>query len=389
MSFDDIIDHKNSHSAKFDSMGKATGVTADDALPMWVADMDFRPPQAVTDTLASELARGTFPYFGNDETTRSAICDWMRDQHGWTPKPGWISFSHGVVHGLGMVLEALSEPGDGVILFSPVYHAFYRQVKAKNRNVVESHLILGDNGYEMDLDALAKSLTGKEKIVIFCSPHNPGGKLWSSAEINALADFCLAHDLLLISDEVHMDLVFPGSEHLATARVAPQVAPKLVTLTAASKGFNLAGAETAFMIVQDEALRAKLAPALASFGGSPNRFGMLMLEAAFTGGHDWSRDLRAYLAENYRVFCDGVNAIPGVSVMDMSSTYLAWVDFNKTGMTEAEITERVQGRARIAVNIGSAFGTGGKNFMRFNLGTPRANVVEAVSRLQAAFSDLQ
>jgi len=351
--------------------------------------MDFRPPQAVTDVLQEEINRGVLGYYGKDESLRQSICAWMETRHGWAVQPNWISFSHGVVAGLGIVFEAFTNPGDGIIVFTPVYHAFARKITAKGRKVVESELTMADGRYEMDLDALEAQLDGSEKMVIFCTPHNPGGRLWDKSEINALVDFCEAHDLLLISDEIHMDLVFPGSKHIPTAIAAPQSTPLLITLTAASKGFNIAGAETSFIVAEDPALQAKIMTAQSSFGGSPNRFGMLMMEAAFSGGHDWSDDVCAYLAENFRIFKEGVDAIPGLHVMDMDSTYLAWVDFAGTGMERLEFTDRVAKDARIAVNQGPSFGTGGDSYLRFNFATRRAVVEEAVERLATAFGDLQ
>lgn len=386
--FDEIIDLKNTHSQKWDNMG-VCGTVSDDALAMWVADMDFRPPQAVTDVLQAEIDRGVLGYYGKDESLRAAICNWMKTQHNWAVQPEWLSFSHGVVAGLGIVFEAFTKPGDGIIVFTPVYHAFARKIEAKGRKVIESEMNLSDGRYEMDLDALEAQLDGSEKMVIFCTPHNPGGRLWEVNEINALADFCAKHDLMLISDEIHMDLVFSGSKHVPTAIAAPQVTDRLVTLTAASKGFNIAGAETSFIVAEDKAIQAKIMAAQASFGGSPNRFGMLMLEAAFAGGLEWSKDVNAYLAENFRIFRDGVNKIPGLKAMDMDSTYLAWVDFSGTGMEREEFTQRVAKDARIAVNAGPAFGTGGDSYLRFNFATRRAIVEEAVERLAQAFGDLQ
>jgi cystathionine beta-lyase len=293
------------------------------------------------------------------------------------------------VAGLGIVFEAFTDPGDGIIIFTPVYHAFARKIEAKGRRVVESQLNLSDGRYEMNLDALADQLNGSEKMVIFCSPHNPGGRLWDVNEIKALVRFCKNHDLLLISDEIHMDLVFPGFKHLPTAVAAPEATPLLITLSAASKGFNIAGAETSFIAVEDGTLRAKIAAAQASFGGSPNRFGMLMMEAAFSHGQDWSDEVCAYLSENFRIFKEGVDAIPGLSVMDMESTYLVWVDFSGTGMARKEFSGRVAKDARLAVNQGPSFGTGGEDYLRFNIAMRRALVVEAVERLAAAFGDLQ
>lgn len=387
--FDEIIDLRNTHSQKWDGAAAYSGVDADDLLPMWVADMDFRAPASVTAALQTEVSRGVYGYIDGGQSTRQAVCAWMKDTHGWAVDPDWIQFSNGVVHGLAITLETFTRPGDGVILFTPVYHAFARKILAKDRVVVESPLACDNGRYRMDFDALATSLTGSERMVILCSPHNPGGVLWTKDEIRALAAFCADRDLILVSDEIHMDLTFPGHSHNVTALAAPEATQRLVTLSAASKGFNTAGGETAFIIVEDPALRAKLARSQASHGGSPNRYGMLMLEAAFRGGAEWSRDVRGYIAENYRLFRDGVNAIPGISVMEMNATYLAWVDFAGTGMTRQEFTDRVQKQAHIIVNPGPAFGTGGETFLRFNIATRRALVEEAVERLQRAFADLQ
>ena len=386
--FDDEIALKNSHLVKWDRLDLC-GVEADDGLAMWVADMDFRAPAPVRAALQAEIDRGVLGYYGSDETLRNAICAWMETQHDWTMQPDWITFSHGVVAGLGITLEALTQPGDGIIIFTPVYHAFSRKIVAKGRRVVESLLAMEDGQYVMDFDALEAQLDGTERMVIHCSPHNPGGKLWTAEETRALADFCKKHDLILISDEIHMDLVFPGHKHITTAVAAPECLDRLILLTAASKGFNIAGAETSFIVTPDPDLRARIASAQAAIGGTPNRFGMIMMEAALTDCADWSSDVCAYLGENFRIFRDGVNAIPGLHVMDMDSTYLAWVDFAGTGMERPEFSRRVAEDARIAVNAGPAFGTGGESYLRFNLATRRALVEEAVTRLAAAFSDLQ
>ncbi len=386
--FDEPINLNHSHLVKWDKMDLC-GVEADDGLAMWVADMDFRAPNAVLSALQREIDRGVLGYYGTDEPLRAAICNWMENRHGWKVDPNWISYSHGVVAGLGIVLEAFTEPDDGVILFTPVYHAFARKIAAKGRKVVESELTLENGRYEMDFEALQRQLDGSEKMVIFCSPHNPGGQLWDSDDINNLADFCAKNDLILVSDEIHMDLVFPGAKHLTTASAAPQCLDRLIVLSAASKGFNIAGAETSFIITPDTKLREKITAAQASFGGSPNRFGMIMMQAAFEHGASWSNDVCAYLAENFRLFRDGVNNIPGLSVMDMESTYLAWVDFSGTGMKREEFTHRVAKDARIAVNMGPTFGTGGDSYLRFNFATRRELVEEAVERLAKAFGDLQ
>lgn len=386
--FDQVIPLRDTHSSKHDNMA-ARDCHAKDGLAMWVADMDFRAPKSVIDVLRAETDRGVFGYFAGDDTTRAAICGWLKDKHGWEIDPDWISFSHGVGHGLSLTLHAFTEPGDGVIMFTPFYHSFLKRVPAMGRHVVEGALCLRNGRYDLNLETLEASLQGHERAVIFCNPHNPGGRMWSAAEISVVADFCLRHDLTLIADEIHMDLTFPGEKHIPTAVAAPHAIPNLVYLSSASKGFNIAGAETSFIVTPDAAVRAKLAAARAAYGGTPNRFGMLMTEACFAHGHDWSAGARAYIRDNFHLLRDGLNAIPGVQVMEMAATYLAWVDFANTGLPREDFTRRVARDARLAVEPGPTFGTGGETFLRFNVAAPRSVIEDAVARMQTAFSDLQ
>ena len=387
--FDESIDRRNTHSAKWDVMEAVYGVSPEDGLSMWVADMDFRPPQAVTDTLQAMIDHGVHGYYAPDTSYKAAVCGWMQRRHGWDVQPEWISTTHGLVAGVALALQAFTEKGDGVILFTPVYHAFAKMISNNERRVVEAEMVLENGYYNMDLAALGAALDGTEKMLILCSPHNPGGRVWSVDELRTVADFCVKHDLILVSDEIHHDLVFAPNKHTMMALAAPEIADRLVTLVAASKTFNLAGGMTGAVIISDETLRARFAKAHQATGASPNRFGMMMTEAAYNEGEAWLEELLAYLAENKRIFDEGVNAIPGLRSMELESTYLAWVDFSGTGMDMAEVIERVQSRAKIAANYGESFGKGGDSFLRFNLGCPRSMVKHAVSRLQAAFSDLQ
>ncbi len=387
--FDAIIDQRGTHSQKWDSMESQYGVSPADGLAMWVADMEFRPPPAVNEALAAAVAHGVHGYFGDDRDYKAAIAGWMARRHGWEVDPAAIATVHGIVAGLAICLRAFTEPGDGVILFTPVYHAFARIIRANARQVVESPLVMRDGRHGMDLEALAASLTGRERMVVLCSPHNPGGRVWSPEELRDVAGFCRSHDLLLVSDEIHHDLIHPGHRHHAMPVVAPECLDRLVMLTASTKAFNIAGALTGNVIIPDGSLRARFAAAHSATGTSPNRFGMLMATAAYATGDAWIDALCAYLAGNAEVFGTGLAAIPGVRMLPMQGTYLAWVDFSGTGMAAVEFTGRVEREARIAASHGPTFGTGGESFLRFNIAMPRARIVEAVSRLQAAFADLQ
>lgn len=389
MDFDTPVSGFGRHTQRWDDMDPLRGVAGTDALPMFVADMEFRAAPCILDALRNEIEFGYMGYFGNPAPVAEAVSHWMETRHGWSFSPDCVQFTHGVVQGFARVIEMATEPGDGVILFTPVYHSFRKKIPAKGRTLVESPMVLRDGRYEMDLEGLAEVLTGREKVLTLISPHNPGGRIWSADELRAVADFCVAHDLILISDEIHMDLTFPGAKHIPTSVAAPHVKDRLITITAASKTFNIAGGETGLAIIEDAALLERFKAAQKAYGGTPNRFGMIMTKAAFTDGADWLDAAQAYIAENFRIWRERMNALPGVSVMDMQATYLTWVDFSGTGMSHDELLRRIQQDAKIAVSPGPDFGPDGEGYQRFNIAMSRGNLTRAADRLDAAFADLQ
>lgn len=390
MSFDEIIDRFGTHSSKWDLMESIYGVPAEDGLSMWVADMDFRPPACVGNAVQKMRDHGIYGYYGDEGSYRAAIQWWMRERHGWHVDPEAIFTTHGLVNGTGLCVDAYTQPGDSVVLFTPVYHSFAKVLKAARRGIVECELVNAGGRYEFDFDAYDAQMTGAEKMLILCSPHNPGGRVWTRDELQGVADFAKRHDLVLVSDEIHHDLVMPGQTHIAMPLVDDSISDRLVMMTATTKTFNIAGSHSGNVIIADPALRAKFAVRMSALGLSPNSFGLFMAEAAYSPeGAAWVDELVAYIDGNRRMFDEGVNAIPGLSSMPLEATYLAWVDFAGTGMTREEFTKRVEQTARIAVNHGPTFGTGGENFLRFNIATPRARVSEAVNRLTEAFGDLQ
>lgn len=389
MSFDEIIERRGTHCAKWDKMEAVYGVPADEGIAMWVADMDFRPPQVVQDALQAQIDHGVHGYFGDDSKYLAAIQWWMEHRHGWKVDPQAIFTTHGLVNGTAMCIDAFTKPGDGVVLFTPVYHAFARVITAAGRQVVECQLTNTSGRYEMDFDAYDAQMTGAEKMVILCSPHNPGGRVWSREELQGVADFARRHDLVLVSDEIHHDLVMPGQAHIPMARIEG-IEDRLVMMTATTKTFNMAGSHVGNVIIHDPKLRETFAGRMAAMGSSPNSFGLIMATAAYSPeGAAWVDELTAYIDGNRRLFDGAVNAIPGLRSMPLEATYLAWVDFSGTGMERAEFTRRVEQDAKIAANHGTTFGTGGENFLRFNLATPRTRVEEACDRLARAFGDLQ
>jgi len=389
--FDQIIDRRGTDCVKWDMMEKIYGVPCDDGIAMWVADMDFRPPQVVLDAIRDQLDHGIIGYYGDDTDYRAAICWWMKERHSWDVDPAAIFTSHGLVNGTALCVDTWSAPGDGVVLFTPVYHAFARVIKGNDRRVIECELPFDGSQYGVDFDAWDKILEadGGAKMMILCSPHNPNGRVWTRAELEGFAEFARRHDLILVSDEIHHDLVYPGNKHIPMAHI-DGIADRLVMMTATTKTFNIAGSHSGNVIVHDAKLRADFAKKMGALGLSPNSFGLFMAKAAYSPeGAKWLDELIEYLDGNRRIFDDGINAIPGLRSVALQSTYLSWVDFSGTGMSREEFTRRTEQDAKIAANHGPTFGAGGEDFLRFNIATPRANVVAAVERMQAAFGDLQ
>jgi cystathionine beta-lyase len=390
MTFDTAISRSGSHCVKWDMLEPLYGLRPDEGLAMWVADMEFRPPQVVQVALEKMLDHGVYGYFGDDSKYLDAIRWWMATRHGWEVAPEWIFTTHGLVNGTALCIHSFTQPGDGIILMTPVYHAFSRIIKAAGREVVECPLAMVDGRAQMDFAAWEARLSGREKMLILCSPHNPGGRVWTADELRAVADFCVKHDLILVSDEIHHDLVYPGQKHTPMPLAAPEIADRLVMMTATTKTFNIAGAHIGNVIIADPSLRKIFANTMNAMGISPNSFGMHMATAAYSPeGAAWVDALMRYLDGNRQLFDTAVNRIPGLRSTALEATYLAWVDFSGTGMAPAEFIERVQKVAKIATNHGASFGTGGESFLRFNIACPRALVVEAVARLERAFADLQ
>ena len=389
--FDRVIDRRGTHASKWDSMAKLSGIDAPDAIAMWVADMDFAAPPGVTEALMAMARRGVHGYYGDTGSWAAALAEWMQRRHNLALDPAWVSPVPGVVAGLGLILQAASAPGDEVVVFPPAYHAFRRIIVANERRILDAELVESNGRYAMDLDALRARLTPRTKVVFFCSPHNPGGTVWTREEIRALAQFCAEHDLLLVSDEIHCDLVFAGARHTPTLTAAPEIADRLVTTFAATKTFNLAGAHAGACVTSNAALKRAIdARVMASGLGSYNSFGMITTEAAWRTGEAWLDALLPYLTASRDLFDRRIEAAaPGARSMRLEATYLAWVDFSGTGLPPDEVAARVKSRARIFASPGPQFGPGGNSWLRFNFATPRPILEEALDRLDEAFSDLR
>jgi cystathionine beta-lyase len=389
--FDRVIERRGTHASKWDNMAKLSGITAPDAIPMWVADMDFAAPPGVTAALTVDVQRATHGYYADTGTWAAALVDWMSRRHAVRIDPAWVSPTPGIVSGLGLILQAVSSPGDEVVVFPPAYHAFRRIIVANERRILDAQLVEQQGRYTMDLDALRGKLTPRTKVVFLCSPHNPGGTAWSAAELRALADLCAERDLILVSDEIHCDLTFRGVKHTPTTTAAPHVADRLITCVAATKTFNLAGAHVGACVVSNPALKKKLDARIAACGvGSYNSFGMAATEAAWRTGEAWLDALLPYLEKSRDLFDARIEAAaPGARSMRLDGTYMAWVDFSATRLAPEDVAARVAKRARIYASPGEQFGPGGASWLRFNFATPRPILEQALDRLDDAFADLR
>jgi cysteine-S-conjugate beta-lyase len=389
--FDRVIERRGTHASKWDLIKRYSGIDAPDAIPMWVADMDFAAPPGVTEALAAETRLAVHGYYGDTGTWAQALAQWFARRHDWRIDPAWVSPTPGVVSGLGLILQAVSEPGDEVVVFPPAYHAFRRIILANDRRILDAQLVERGGRYFMDLDKLRSQLTPASKVVFFCSPHNPGGTVWSREEIRALAALYAERDLILVSDEIHCDLLLDGARHTPTIIAAPEIADRLITCVAATKTFNLAGAHVGACVTSNAALKRRLdARIMASGLGSYNRFGMIATEAAWRTGDAWLDALLPYLAANRDLFDARIAAAaPGARSMRLDATYLAWVDFSGTGLAPEDVAARVKDRARIFASPGPQFGPGGATWLRFNFATPRPILEEALGRLSDAFADVR
>lgn len=390
MNFDQKINWRGTSRVTWNAMEPTFGVSPDDGIPMWVADMDFEPSPHILAAARTLISQGHLGYFTGLESYKQAVAWWLSARHDWQIDPDWLTVTAGLGNGIGMTLNALTDPGDEVIIFSPVYHEFRRKILNTGRVPREFPLAANGRTFDLDFDAYEAMLTGRERMVLFCSPHNPGGRIWTPEELASLAAFCKRHDLLLVSDEIHNDIVYPGQQHSVMPRAAPEFRDRTITMTSASKVFNLAGLRTGNVIIENTDLRARLVTFMKGVDLQPNIFGVKLGEAAFSPeGAEWVDALCIHLAANARAFETAIAAIPGITATHMQATYLAWVDFADTGMTMEEVRDRVYRQARLCPTPGIDLGPGGETCLRFNLGAPRSVIDEAAARLTEAFSDLQ
>ncbi len=385
--FDEIIPREGTNSIKYDA--REWIFKTNDVLPLWVADMDFRTPDFIADAIKKRAEHEVYGYTFKPDSYFEAVTGWMKRRFGWQVQKEWISFSPGVVAGLTYAIETFSKPGEGVIVQPPVYFPFFDCVKGARRKLIENPLKLVNNRYTFDFDDLKQKITPDTKMLLLCNPQNPGGMSWTAEELKQLTDICLENKILIVSDEIHSDLVYKPHRHIPLATISDEVAQNCVVCMAPSKTFNVAGLASSLVIIPNKTKFARYERAL-SVGhiGMGNIFGSVALEAAYKHGDEWLEQMLDYLWENY-IFLENFfkKNLPKVKVMKPEATYLIWLDFREYGMDDAELFKFIVEEAKVGLNNGAKFGTGGNGWMRINIGCPRSILEEGLERLKKAFQD--
>lgn len=384
--FDTPIDRTHTWSIKHDF--KKENGKADDILPLWVADMDFRSPDSVVEALKKSVDHGIFGYSRADESYFDAVAAWYQKRHHLTLQPEWMTCTPGIVFALSIAVRAFTQEGDAVLIQPPVYHPFSRAILRNKRTLVENPLVLKDGHYEMDLEELEQKVLDEHvKLMILCNPHNPVGRVWTREELTALADICLRHHVYVISDEIHGDFVWQGHEQTPYASISEEACLHSMMCTAPSKTFNLAGMATSNLFIPDPEMRRKFRSELLDVGQeNMNRLGLFACRAAYEGGGEWLDQLIGYLAGNLalvRDFCK--NRVPQIQLVEPEGTYLAWLDCRELGMTDDELMAFFSNEAKVWLDPGTHSGEQGSGFMRFNLGSSRSVIAQALDQIEAAW----
>lgn len=388
MNFDEYTERRNTECIKWDGYKGNFGVDHD-LLPMWIADMDFKSPQPVIDALVQRARHGIFGYVYKTDAFYETICAWVERHYERHIAKESIIFTPGVIPGYTIAIQAFTNPGDGILIQTPVYYPFMDSIRNNGRAIVNNQLRPAGDHYEIDFDDLeAKASADSTKMMILCSPHNPVGRVWTKAELERIAEICVRHDVLLVSDEIHGDIVMKGHKHLSIAGLSKEIAARTITTYAPSKTFNLAGLQTAYMVIENPVLRADFQRQLnRNRVYHINDFGSVAIQAAYTHGDDYLNELRAYLEGNIDYMQNFISTkLKKLKMYRPQGTYLVWVDFRGTGLTDEEMTEAMLNKARIAVDFGKWFGPGGELHGRFNVGCPRSLVEDAMQRLERTFA---
>ncbi|AAO07969.1 TPA: pyridoxal phosphate-dependent aminotransferase [Vibrio vulnificus] len=385
--FDQILNRKESGSLKWDFIQQKLGLTGTDLLPMWVSDYDFKAPQVVLDALQQRVEHGIFGYAERDDAYYQATIDWYRNQHDTCVEREWITTVHGVLPGLAMALQMLTETGDGIVMQSPGYGSFRKIIEFNDRVVVENPLTETEGDYQLDFDHLETCFANGAKAMIFCNPHNPTGRVWSESEITKVAELCEQYQVWLLSDEIWGDLVVGDAPYYSALRLPQALTQRLIVATAASKTFGLSSLRISNFMIPDESLRAQFTRRLDAHGMDVfNSLSMSAATIAYQECSDWLVDLKDYLRANIAKLERFVQTeLPEVKFVAPQAGYLAWLDCRVLNLTDTEIEQKFVS-AGLVPSMGIAFGKEGAGFVRLNLGCPVGTLDQALIRIKQALS---
>lgn len=373
--FDEIIDRRGTNCVKWD------GAENPDVLPMWVADMDFRTAPAIIEALRRRVDHGIFGYTRVPQSYYEAVTGWFARRHGWNIDKDWIIYTSGVVPALSAIIKAMTVPGDKVLIQTPVYNCFFSSIRNNGCEIVESPLVYADNTYSIDFEDLERKASDpKVKAMILCNPHNPAGRVWNRDELIRIGEICIRHDVVVIADEIHCELVMPGYEYTPFASISEEFSRHSVSCVSPSKAFNIAGLQIANIVCADAGRRAEIDRAInINEVCDVNPFGVIALQAAYNEGAEWLDQLLEYIYDNYeymRSFCE--EHLPDFPITKLEGTYLVWMDCRKFGMTSAELEKVLIQDAKLWLNAGTMYGQTGEGFMRWNIACPRARMIEGL-----------
>ena len=383
--FNKTINRKNTNCFKWDDLKSKFG--RNDLIPMWVADMDFRAAKPLLDEFKKRCRHGVFGYSFHPESYYQSIINWMQHRHNWQIERNWIVNTPGIVPALNFAIQSYTDPGDRILIQTPVYDPFFQGIISNGRKVVTSPLKIVLNHYEMDFVDLETKLKQDIKIMILCSPHNPVGRVWTRQELINLSELCIKNNVILIADEIHSDLIFSKYEHIPVASISEDIGLRTIVLNAPSKTFNIAGLITAYAIIPKAELRDKFNEFLTrNHLLMGNIFGNIALQTVYERGESWLEQLLIYLEENYEYLCDFfANQTPKIKPLRMEGTYLAWLDFRDFELSNFELEKLVIHKAKVGLNPGVQYGKNGSGFMRMNFGCPRSILKKALARLKKTF----
>ncbi|MEI5907784.1 MalY/PatB family protein [Bacillus spongiae] len=379
--FDRIINRKATASVKWDMAESIFGER--DLLPLWVADMDFEAPLPVKEALNKRVQHGIYGYSYPTTEVKSSITNWFKSRHSWSFSQDAILYSPGVVPSIATAIQSLTEKGDRILIQTPVYYPFFQLIQENDRKVVDCPLVIQNDQYHIDFDAFEECLKQGVKLFLFCSPHNPVGRVWTNEEQTKIADLCKAYNVIIISDEIHCDLVYSPHTHIPIAKANQD---HVITLTAPSKTFNIAGLQSALMIIENQQLRVKIENSQKKQGFfTVNALGLVAMEAAYRDGAQWVDELLAYLEKNKKFVSSYlVQHLPNVKMIDAQGTFLLWLDFRETGFHEEEVNKRLLSKGKIALERGSKYGDAGAGFFRLNIGCSRDQLETAMHKMKQA-----